>query len=107
MLETPVIGDYIVSTDYLDKKIPAGVPLQVIGIEDNPDPKENKWKDLPSEIRSLGKPFYIVEFPDIAKQELSIGFIDMEKCKLFSYDENIEEEEKEDFWSNEDFFKYD
>jgi len=107
MLEASVIGDFIVSTDFASKEIPAGVPLKVVGVELDPDPKEIKWKDLPDEIRLSGNPFYIVEFPNIVKQESSIGFVEIKSCKPFSYDENTEKEKKEDFWSNEDFFKYD
>tara|TARA_R110001583_G_scaffold12612_8_gene55868 strand:- start:5602 stop:5931 length:330 start_codon:yes stop_codon:yes gene_type:complete len=109
MLDSSVIGDYIVSTDFLNKEIPAGVPLQVIGIETDPDPSEEKWNGLPDEIRNSGNPFYIVEFPNIVKEEMAIGFLEMKNCKPFKYEEDtseedIREKEKDSFWSNEDFF---
>ena len=39
----PIIGDYIVSTDYLDKVVPVGIPVKIIGLESDPSPGESNW----------------------------------------------------------------
>jgi hypothetical protein len=104
----PIIGDFVVSTDYENKQIPVSVPVKIVGIELDPSANYSSWKDLPEEIRISGDPFYVVEFPDILQGSLSLGFLKIKNTELFVQElVSAPIEEKDDFYSNEDFFKYD
>jgi len=110
---TPIIGDYVVSTDYLDKVVPVGIPVKIIGLESDPDPNTSNWNGLPEEIMKSGDPFYVVEFPDFASDGMVIGFVKMENTKPYTHEQvneepmQLQEQQEDDFYNNDDFFKHD
>ena len=60
-----------------------------------------------------GEPFYVVEFPDIASDGMITGFVKTENAKPYVHEQpvqdliQLEEQQEDDFYNNDDFFKHD
>lgn len=83
---TAFIGDYVLvrGSGYCPD-IPLGIPLKVIGIEENPEPGLQTWNGCPEDLINGKDSFYALALPanNLRSKSLEIGYVKAFDCEIF------------------------